>query len=911
MKKWLTFLYSFWTLSIFAQKPALDSNAYDKWQSLNSPTISNNGRYCSYIRQETSGSTLIIQATYGSWKMEIKNGAGSRFMQDSRFAIVMQEPDSLLVITLGASEPKRIPGIKSFDVPRSGMGEWLACQLNNGNNDLVLYNLRTGQQINFPHIKSYLFNEKGTALVIQMNLEKNRGVALTWVDLSTGSVDTVWMGNSADNFTFGGGDGQLAFIGTEREDTLPKPSIFLFQPGTAAASKLVDGNSALLQYGFLPNGIISFNKGENKLFVTMKGKIHLPQNITHPVDVDIYSYLDAKLQSQQLKDLEYQSAPVFHFVVDVPHHHLIRLEEDGEVIISPLYPQLLNVHPQDYVLVRKSGGGDLTNEWRWNMTSRCSISLVSTATGMHKLLFDRKSVYFTINCALSAEGKYVIYYDPDSSNYFSYSTTTGATRNITKGVHATWTSYDDDMPKSIFSAIGLAGWTSSDSSVWIYDRHDIWQADPKGLSPPFSLTQGYGRIYNLIFHLALRNDDGLIEVGKMLLLSAFSRANKDNGFYTIEPGKKGNPRLLTMQPYELEGTEYDLTDFPPIKAQDTSIYLVRRESAEESPNYFVSSDLREFHPLTHIHPEQEYNWLRAELITWRLPDRTSSQGILYKPENFDPKKKYPLIFYYYEKLSGGLHTYPAPAYSFGVLNIPQYVSNGYLVFTPDIHYTIGHPGQSVLNTLVSAANYLSQLPYVDRKHMGIQGHSRGGWETNFLVTHTQLFAAAMSASGFADYISLYGGIRRLNDGSARNGAFESGPQRIGASLWERPDLYIENSPIFTADKITTPLLMMGNEKDRDVPFDQGIEFFIALRRLGKKVWMLQYDGSGHSLSLPGAQKDLTIRMQQFFDHYLKGTPAPRWMVEGIPANRKGLDLGYGLEPPGVEPGPGLASPIPK
>lgn len=181
--------------------------------------------------------------------------------------------------------------------------------------------------------------------------------------------------------------------------------------------------------------------------------------------------------------------------------------------------------------------------------------------------------------------------------------------------------------------------------------------------------------------------------------------------------------------------------------------------------------------------------------------------------------------------------------------------------------------------------------------MGIQGHSRGGWETNFLVTHSKLFAAAMSASGFSDYVCLYNGIRSARlEGGSRQGSFESSYQRIGATLWERPDLYIENSPIFKANEVTTPLLMMANKADDDVPFEQGIEFFTALRRLRKKVWMLQYDGEGHMVLSNKAARDLTVRMKQFFDLYLMGAPAPKWMLTGIPAKMKGvvdgLDLAY-------------------
>ncbi|HVS95099.1 MAG TPA: prolyl oligopeptidase family serine peptidase [Puia sp.] len=222
------------------------------------------------------------------------------------------------------------------------------------------------------------------------------------------------------------------------------------------------------------------------------------------------------------------------------------------------------------------------------------------------------------------------------------------------------------------------------------------------------------------------------------------------------------------------------------------------------------------------------------------------------------------------------------------------MSNGYLVFTPDMHYRIGHPGQSVVNTIVSAAECLSRRPYVDARHMGIQGHSRGGWETNYILTHTHLFAAAMSSSGFCDYVALYNGARLLRSGISRQTTYEKVYQRIGTTLWDRPDLYIENSPIFQAAKVTTPVLMMANKVDNDVPFEEGVQLFTALRRLGKRAWMLQYDGQSHLVTSERAMTDLETRMKQFFDVYLKDSACPRWMLYGIPAKDKGVEDGLQL-----------------
>jgi dipeptidyl aminopeptidase/acylaminoacyl peptidase len=281
-------------------------------------------------------------------------------------------------------------------------------------------------------------------------------------------------------------------------------------------------------------------------------------------------------------------------------------------------------------------------------------------------------------------------------------------------------------------------------------------------------------------------------------------------------------------------------------------------------------------------------------MKWKMFDGKESEGLLFKPENFDPKKKYPVIFYFYERNADNLYNYRAPAPSASVVNIPYFVSNGYLVFDPNIWYKNGQPGESAYNSVVSAAKMIAKLPYVDSTKMAIQGQSWGGYQVSYLVTRTNMFAAAGAGAPVANMTSAYGGIR-WGSGLNRQFQYERSQSRIGATLWQRQDLYIKNSPLFAANKVNTPLLIMHNDMDGAVPWYQGIEYFTALRRLGKKVWMLQYNGEDHNLVERRNRKDLSIRLGQFFDHYLKGAPAPKWMTEGVPATEKGIDWGTGVE----------------
>jgi len=253
---------------------------------------------------------------------------------------------------------------------------------------------------------------------------------------------------------------------------------------------------------------------------------------------------------------------------------------------------------------------------------------------------------------------------------------------------------------------------------------------------------------------------------------------------------------------------------------------------------------------------------------------------LYKPENFDPSKKYPMMIYLYERLSQNVNTFvrPAPGHS---INITYYVSNGYLVLTPDIVYTTGHPGQSALKCVLPAIQAVVDKGFVNREAIGIQGHSWGGYQTAYMLTQTNVFRAAEAGAPVANMISAYDGIR-WGTGLPRQFQYEKTQSRIGGTIWEYPLRFIENSPIFMVDRVTTPLLILQNDADDAVPWYQGLELFLAMRRLGKEVYLFDYNGEPHHINRRPNQKDYTVRLQQYFDHFLKGAPEPEWMQKGIP-----------------------------
>jgi dipeptidyl aminopeptidase/acylaminoacyl peptidase len=376
-----------------------------------------------------------------------------------------------------------------------------------------------------------------------------------------------------------------------------------------------------------------------------------------------------------------------------------------------------------------------------------------------------------------------------------------------------------------------------------------------------------------------RDDDRAIDPTKPLFMRAFSEVTKGSGFYRDRLGITQAPEKIVFG---------DLNYGTPTKARNADTYLLTKSTFIDFPNLWVGSNLTALTKVSDANPWQsEYNWGTAELVTWTSTDGHPLQGILYKPENFDPKKKYPMVSYFYEDLSDGLHNYVPPT-GRNVINATHYVSNGYLVFEPDIFYEIGYPGPSAMKSIVPGVQKLVDRGYVDPKGLGLQGQSWGGYQTAYMITQTSMFSAAMAGAPVANMTSAYGGIR-WGSGMARAFQYEATQSRIGKSIWDAPNLYVENSPLFWLPRVTTPLFIMSNDADDAVPWYQGIELFVGMRRLGKEVYMIDYNNDVHNPASRANQKDIAMRMQQFFDAKLRGMASPDWMVKGIPAKDKGKD----------------------
>jgi dienelactone hydrolase len=874
--------------SSYAQKKPLDIESDLVWPNIRNQQISNDGKYVSYIVGSVKGgNTLVVKSTENDWFMKITNDVSAgTFTENNQFLLFGKGRDSVGIIDISKKSISYIADIKDYEIAPTGNAKWLLYYVKSAEKELIIRDLSAGREMKYDDIAAYNISPKGNVLLLLKETQQENTSVLSYLNLNTGKLSYVGIFNSCNGFIFDEAEKQLVFSAVAADPTVSV--LQYYQQGMDSATMLVSPFSKGMNNMILAAGRSAFSPKGDKFFFNIEYRKPVNRkkdSLLISSDVNIWHYKDDSLGFIR------NNNPLLAVVHMKSKDSIIKLTSVTDVTVWNYNTQ----NNGEYLLVTNNFYGS-ESEFNHRRSAIPDLYMISTNDGARKLI---KQGHLGNQHQFSASGKYVIWFDAEKKQWFTYNIKSSIINNITDNISSKI--YIDKDRAEYASPVGVAGWLPYDKAVLIYDRNDIWKIDPDGINKPVCVTNHYGANNNIQFKnidFELKSDEHII-LGDHLLLTAFNSKTKENGFYSLS--LKSTPVLtkLIMSPH-LYYRWWANPDFPsfhgpilPQKARNADKYIVSRSSANSSHNLFVTSNFKYFTPITNLTPEREYNWFTTELITWNLPSGNPNEGLLFKPENFDSTKKYPVIFYYYEQSSNALNVFINPSLSNGCMNIPWYVSNGYIVCVPDIHFTIGHPGRSAYDAVFSAAQYLSKYSWINTKKMGLQGHSHGGFETNYIVSHTSIFAAASSNSGVSDVIGRYGQKSDRND--RKQWYYETTQGRIGASLWQQPELYIENSTVFKADKVTTPILIMHNKNDGSVSFSQGTEWFNNLSYLGKKAWLIHYDSETHTIDSRKNQLDYSIRLQQFFDHYLKDKPAPVWMTQGISDSDKGIISGLELD----------------
>ena len=775
--------------------------------------------------------------------------------------------------------------------------------------DLVLREMATGTTTVIPEVTTYQWNKNGSWLLYTVNskTKADNGV-YAWSSANGGKTALLTGVGKYQSLTFDDNGGQVAFL-SDRDDATEKdkeaeakkeaskanqgseggeprqaeagpansdggapenadPNIFklyFWRNGMDSATEIVAPGAKGLPDGWnvSEHGGLSFSKDGKRLFLgTAPIPKAAPKDAPEPMKVDIWHWQDPELQTVQKVRAETDKNRNFRAVLHLDDSNLVQLALED----------MANVQTNDngiYGLGTDSREYRLASTWDTMYSDAYAIDL---KIGARKQLF--KALRF--GASLSPEGKYAIAFDATAQKWLAASTENGNVRDLTGSIKVAFHNEETDTPEPPRS-YGIAGWAKGDSEVFVYDKFDIWAINPStGASR--AVTQGAGRRQSIAFrYINLDPDLTWIPSDKPLYLSATNTETKATGFFRVA-FQGGEPQKLIFADKLLSG---------PRKAKNADIVTFTQQTFVEFPDAWVSSlDFSKPQKISNANPQQaQYRWGSQEIIEYVNGDGKVLKALLAKPEDFDPAKKYPMMVYIYEGMTDGQHRYVVPAVGNNI-NVSRFVSNGYLVLRPDIVYDIGYPGKSAMKCVLPAIEQVAAKGFVDRERIGIQGHSWGGYQITYMITQTNIFRAVEAGASVSNMISAYGGIR-YGTGLSRQFQYERTQSRIGGTPWTKPMQFIENSPIFFAENVQTPYLTMHNDQDDAVPYTQAIEFFTALRRLGKEAYFFNYNGQLHGLRDRDTLKHFTVHLCEFFDHYLLGAPKPDWMINPTPYLERG------------------------
>lgn len=929
MKFILGLLFLFFVLHGFGQeKKKIDHTAYNEWKSVRNIAQSASGAWIYYeIVVPESDAILVVESIETGKKSNFPRGKNAAFLKSESLIVFMIEPeydtirklklagvakdkfpkDTLAIHWLGTDSTLKFPMVKSYQVNEDN--GWIAYLGTKDKRENCPEKQRKRKKKKHPCSKPETTGFTLTVFDPEHNISKEihcvtaylmneHGSSISYVKSKKGDKDTlsIYVMNLT-NFTetklqdqqfgitqmkFNESGDQLAFLSTSDTNELKNYSLYLSSLSTNTAELVVDSTKVGMLAGWTVSqfGQVYFSEDGSKLyFGTNKIVKQVPEDTlldSEKATVDIWGSNDLRIQPVQLIEVGNDEKNSFLAVYHIEKRSFVQLSNDEAESV-----RLSNHGNSNFAL-----GIDETpylREATWEYPWKSNYYLIDVNSGEHKIL--KTGLGFT--ATLSPSGKHFVYYNGADSSWYSISTETGVEINMSGNLPASFAADNNGTP-ALADDNGYNGWAkiSDEEFIIVNATNDIWLLHPTDFENSFCPTEKKGTQDKIKFSYYRMDYDSTYSTLNNNLIIGVDDVTKAETIYEITSALGINPLLRTDHRISLIS-----------KAEESDRVILRRMSFTEYPD-LEKTNLKFENPtkFTDINPQQnEYNWATVEMVSWKTYAGLSLRGLLYKPEDFDSTKSYPMIVYFYEKYTDDIHVYYAPKPTASIIFPTEYASSGYIVFIPDIEYKPGFPANSAYDCIMSGTETLiRKYDWIDSTRMGLQGQSWGGYQTAQLITMTTKFKAAMAGAPVSNMISAYGGIR-WGSGFSRMFQYEHGQSRIGFTLWERPDLYMLNSPVFNLPKVRTPLLIMSNDGDGAVPWYQGIEMYMGLRRLNQPVWLLNYNGDEHNLMQMANKKDLSIRMRQFFDYYLMGAPIPLWMSTGIPATEKGINFGLGLE----------------
>jgi len=903
---------------LYGQKKALDHDVYDEWQTVSKMKLTDNGNHVLYVVEPGQGDcNLVIKSLLDGREITVPRGQNPVVSSDGQWALFSIKPtfaetrkakiakkkdmpkDTLAYVDLKSMEIVKIPKVNSFKCVERGDFTF-AYEIGKKDSMKLVVVCPGIYSDTIAGAKSYNFDLNGKKLVVGFK-DSISLYSIPSMEQMTLSVGKKFYSKPSFNTS---GD-KIAFLASADSSSTGNKhcSVFLYEEIRSGKGKHATVSRKVSEIvpadyaeGF-PEGFCVtenadpyFSRLSDRLFLGISKYIPADDTTIYSFEtasLDIWNsdiYMTPPIQKASLERLKKQTRLSVISLSD-SQYRVVPLATNETERIS-----LVDGGEGSFVVSVDDGPYQIDASWDSN--DKSNVSLVNMVDGSRTELFEGLDGRVSV----SPRGNYLLWYSGADSSWFSYRLSDGKTVNLTAGIDAIFYNDEDDHP-SFKPSLGRPVWSDGDKWFLLEEKYSVYKIQPDG-EYAVDLTAGKARRDSVRYRyrqivrdtvsplLAKVGVRATVPTKGTVYFSTFDVNSKESGFATMDISKAGVRTSFTQPKSFLD----------PVKALYSPVIAYRKGDFRNSPDVYVTADLwNTERQLSQINPQQkDYLWGNISLVRWNAYDGTKLDGLLIVPENLDTTASYPMIVYFYERYSDELYNYRKPAPSASTVNWTMFASQGYVVFVPDIRFVDGHPGESAYNCVCSGCEAMcSRYSFIDSARIGIQGQSWGGYQTAYLVTRTNMFAAAGAGAPVGNMTSAYGGIR-WETGLVRAMQYEHGQSRIGKSMWEEGglELYIENSPVFHTEKVTTPVLIMHNDADGAVPWYQGIEFFMALRRFHHPAWLLQYNGEAHNLRQWRNKVDLSKRLQQFFDHYLKGEPMPAWMKDGVPMVRKGQYFGF-------------------
>ncbi len=876
------------------EKRPLALEDYGVWNRITQVTLSPDGAWLGYLLRPNDGdATLRLRQLDGDETFDATNGSAAEFSSDGRWAAFLTSPPeveaqklrkdrkpvprTLVLRDLSTGESREEAGVRGFAFSDDGRllavhHDRLDAQSEHTGSDLLLRDLRAGTVLGFGNVVEFAFDETGAYLAYLVDADGMAGNGLYVVAAAEGRVRSLSTGEARfeDLVWSKAGSDVAALRGTVPEGRARRANQLVVARGVDGPEPEVTTYDPTADARFPPGFVLSelapthWTEPGDRVVVGIKEQEDAADQDgdgEETANVDVWHWADDRLQSQQMVQADADRRYTFASVYNLESGRFVRLATED-------MPR-----------------ADLTEDGRWAIGradapyrgdvledgGRADYVRVDPSTGETRPIAPavRRPV------GASPDGRWFVYVKDGSVRATDLATL--RTVDLTKETGIDFIDRDFDRIAE-HPVYGLGGWTQ-DGQILLDTKWDVWVVPLAG-GPATSLTGGMGEREQIRFRVQRLDREADWVKPADAVLSAYAEWTKKSGYFRARPGR--DPEALLFGDEMVD----DLA-----KARDADRVVFTRQTFETFPDYWVADGrLRSPKRVTDANPQlADFAWGRRVLVDYTDERGHDLQATLTLPAGYQEGRRYPMIVYFYEKMSQRHHEFSQPVYD-DRPHMSMYASNGYLVLMPDIVYDDGYPGSSALDDVTAAARRVIELGYADPQRIGLQGHSWGGYETSFILTQTDMFAAIVTGAPLTNLMSM-NNILYKSSGVQNGPILQWSQGRMGDQPWDDFERWVSQSPVHHAPSIRTPFLILHGTADGAVDWNQGLELYTAARRLGKEVILLSYPEEPHHLSKKANQKDFQVRMKQFFDHHLKGVEAPDWMQEGVPFLHKGKEAG--------------------